>query len=1143
MDFIKILSRSSIFCLQETRTSVTVPGYWCFNKLRHGSKSGGLCIGIERELCTKWKATEIANECDDILAVNIWAGDSTEPITLVSVYDSPENSSYKKSRRGVSGNTLDHVLDLLLMTPSPRILLTGDFNARTSNRNNVLSDPQLDTTSGRSSLHNHGKRVSQDQAPPNARGNALLDLLAETNITFLNGNCLGDVSGAMTCIKYNGSSVVDYTAVSASLFQQVSSFKVLSLNSFSDHRPSLTTLRVGASRVTCAELLDQLDDVPPRFKVTKEGAMETYAEHVNSPETSRLATDITETECLDKESTVKLNEDLIHILVDSAHSVFPRKQNPSPGKRSRLIPKQPWFDRECAKAKRQVDKLAKLASYLPSCSNRESLYTAKGSYRRLVKQKKTEFIGSLSNEINSGTLNWSKLRRLKSVQNVNNLDAFDMKNFCTFFRDLYKSKDHPPGLADNLERLIEDNTRSELEGVLNASVSPSEVRKEIRRLKNGKAVSTDQVANEFIKACGDHMISAITHLFNQCLKNRVYPWKESVVTPLHKKGSSYDPNNYRAIAVSSNIGKLFSSILLNRLVSFRSAEFPDPVNQLGFTRGAETADHILTLKTVIDKHVKLKKGRNARLYATFVDYSKAFDTVCREALLFKLWKYGVGGNFFGVLQDMYSGSSARIKLLGKLSDRIEVLIGTEQGHPMSPELFKIYLFDLTHKLDSTPGASVPCISGRCVSHLLWADDLVLLASDGKSLQALLDSLEQFCTEWGLTVNISKTAVMVFNPASRVLNESQTFTYDGVRIPSAKTYCYLGVVFSLNGSFKVNANYLRQKAIRSIMGLKRAVDFSSLPPDVLMKLFDLLITPIAAYCHQVWLPLTTWTRLNRATTPDLKTLSADPLERLHLTFMKIALGVGKRTSNCMVWGDAGRLPLAFALKKSVLRYFSRVCKLSSEYPSEESDATPLLVLAFRDQQDYDLDWYKSIVAFINTHNEDTFTKSWETSRQSNRKLGFYNKVKLRFNEEPYLHLERSLARSIAKIRGASHALNIERGRHFQHRNSSFSLERARVCPLCSTSNADDLEMLHELPFFEPIYEDEEHFLLECPSYRDLRDHLIPDSGPRLPVVRLRNLFRVNHNEDEHDELQHIRKTAVYVQRALKHRQESRANSKQ
>ena len=58
---------------------------------------------------------------------------------------------------------------------------------------------------------------------------------------------------------------------------------------------------------------------------------------------------------------------------------------------------------------------------------------------------------------------------------------------------------------------------------------------------------------------------------------------------------------------------------------------------------------------------------------------------------------------------------------------MDVLIGTEQGHPMSPELFKCYLLGLSTDLDKTLGVNSPTLSSNKVIHLLWADDLVLLA--------------------------------------------------------------------------------------------------------------------------------------------------------------------------------------------------------------------------------------------------------------------------------------------------------------------------------------------------------------------------------------------------------------------------------
>ena len=167
---------------------------------------------------------------------------------------------------------------------------------------------------------------------------------------------------------------------------------------------------------------------------------------------------------------------------------------------------------------------------------------------------------------------------------------------------------------------------------------------------------------------------------------------------------------------------------------------------------------------------------------------------------------------------------------------------------------------MSDQLDKTPGVTLPNLAGKPVSHLLWADDLVLLAQDQESLQRLLDSLEVFCSNLGLTVNIQKTAIMVFNKASARLKVSETFTYNGTTVPSTKSYCYLGVVFSLNGSFTMNTkNLIGQKALRSIMSLKRSITFSVLAPEILMKIFDLLIVPIATYCHQIWLPETSWVK--------------------------------------------------------------------------------------------------------------------------------------------------------------------------------------------------------------------------------------------------------------------------------------------
>ena len=206
-------------------------------------------------------------------------------------------------------------------------------------------------------------------------------------------------------------------------------------------------------------------------------------------------------------------------------------------------------------------------------------------------------------------------------------------------------------------------------------------------------------------------------------------------------------------------------MLLKRLVSYRLLCCPDPPNQLGFCKEAQTVDHIFTLDTCISKYIKQGK----RLYSCFIDFKKAFDSVQREALLFKLSQLNIKGKFFDCIHHMYSHSTAKIKMLGKLSKAIDVQVGTEQGHPMSPELFKIFLLDLSYELNHAIGNTIqtPELNNTSLSHLLWADDLVLLALDRTSLQHLINVVHRFCTRWGLEVNIGKTAILVFNKSGRL----------------------------------------------------------------------------------------------------------------------------------------------------------------------------------------------------------------------------------------------------------------------------------------------------------------------------------------------------------------------------------------
>ena len=150
----------------------------------------------------------------------------------------------------------------------------------------------------------------------------------------------------------------------------------------------------------------------------------------------------------------------------------------------------------------------------------------------------------------------------------------------------------------------------------------------------------------------------------------------------------------RAIDVGSNLGKLFSSIMLERLIQFKKYTCPDTENQLGFCQQAQTADHLFSLHTCIKKHVKMDKRY---LYSCFVDLKKAFDTVCRDALLYNHLTFYVEPS----------------------------KVANGQGHPVSPELYHQQNHSIRNSIHSfwESAAYTTNPSTKSIESVLWDEEI------------------------------------------------------------------------------------------------------------------------------------------------------------------------------------------------------------------------------------------------------------------------------------------------------------------------------------------------------------------------------------------------------------------------------------
>ena len=88
-----------------------------------------------------------------------------------------------------------------------------------------------------------------------------------------------------------------------------------------------------------------------------------------------------------------------------------------------------------------------------------------------------------------------------------------------------------------------------------------------------------------------------------------------------------NPGNYRGISVLSCLGKLFTSILNQRLLRYVFEKNILSKEQLGFIAGNRKSDAHLILHNLSQQYCH-KRGQ--KIFACFVDFQKAFDSVPRD---------------------------------------------------------------------------------------------------------------------------------------------------------------------------------------------------------------------------------------------------------------------------------------------------------------------------------------------------------------------------------------------------------------------------------------------------------------------------------------------------------------------------------
>jgi hypothetical protein len=402
------------------------------------------------------------------------------------------------------------------------------------------------------------------------------------------------------------------------------------------------------------------------------------------------------------------------------------------------------------------------------------------------------------------------------------------------FADHFDQLLNVPGLVDN-EALGSLQTRPEIV-CLSDPPDLKEIVDALDTTQEGRSPGKCGIPAEIWKHGGTEIVSELHKLILKIWSEENTPqdWRDASIIPIFKKGSRRECGNYGGISLLSIAGKILARVLLNR-INRHIAPVILPESQCGFRSGRGTTDMIFCLRQTQEKCIE----QNMPLYAVFIDFTKAFDTVSREGLWQVLTKFGCPAKFVSIIQSLHSGMKASVYQDGNESKEFDVSNGVKQGCVLAPTLFSLYLSAMLEIAFKNSGDGV-CIQTRhnadlfnvahfkakrktsqiIVREMLFADDCALVAHDADSMQRLVDRFSLAAEQLNLKINIKKTECL-FQPA-KYCTSSQTPDEIHVRnetLAQTKDFVYLGSTISDNGRLDSEITFRMGKASAAYAKLK------------------------------------------------------------------------------------------------------------------------------------------------------------------------------------------------------------------------------------------------------------------------------------------------------------------------------------
>ena len=785
-----------------TQAELNIEGYHLYRADRKGRKhtrgrySGGAALYLRSDIAATTECLlQYSNGVVETLAVH----SERENLVIAVIYRQPDDGSHRSGSYELSQalTRIDSALESV--EGNPNLIICGDFNlpnVNWSEPHQQPNNPLYSTLATFQSKHLLTQMVTQ---PTHKAGNTL-DLIFTNNKQLFNEiHCFNTIHSDHTIVQVASHFKSHFSRSQRKIRQFTNTFD--SLNFFNDD-VNWIQIQADLHSQDWNLIFNQLDDPNDKLDQLIQTCETIASAHVPKKKTT-----------------------------SSKKSKIPRDRRILMRRRGKVTRKLSQ-SKSHSKINKLNQELVDIESKLQDSFNKSTTYQEQKAIQAIKKNAKYLFtyvkkfnkvkpaIGPLLDQNNNYAVENQSMADILSAQ------------YSSVFSTPKDSPINPHHLFDT----VDDTSK-----LLDLTFTEDDIIKAIDGISENAAPGPEGFPAILLKKCRQELASPLYQIWRQCLDEGITPTtlKKSKIVPIHKGDSTALPKNYRPVALTSHLIKLFEKIIRQHIVNYLDQHNLFNSSQHGFRAGRSCLSQLIAH---YDKVLSLlDQGQNVDVI--YLDFAKAFDKLDFNITLTKLKLLGIDGKVGKWIHSFLTNRFQSVVVNGEQSAPASVISGVPQGSVIGPLLFLVLIGDIDNEVYHSFLSS-------------FADDTrigrgISSQADSELLQQDLEKVYKWATTNNMLFNDTKFELLRYGKNADLQQSTKYTSNTSDPIQPKCSTKDLGITLSTTADFKEHINNITETVKDLISWILRS--FKTRSSLLMLQLWKSLVIPRLDYCSQLWNP--------------------------------------------------------------------------------------------------------------------------------------------------------------------------------------------------------------------------------------------------------------------------------------------------